>query len=264
MNARDTPSTTTSPKIGPTERLPAWAYHASAIATAPCAARGDAHDAAPIESIGDGAGHEHQQRGRRELDEAEQAEVELTPGDVEHLLAEHGLAGHRRRRRAERAQQQRDDRAGRVHVRRRVGGTGRVAEVAGHGARTLVVPRNASIEAARRARGRAKLVPCRQRCSTSDRRSRVSTCPTPTSSCTRTSSRPWSPTACSTSCEPGSHGTRITFASTVAISPCRASPRGTVTTTTRTRIRVSSSCRGRGPRRSSRSSRRSRESSRGG
>src|SRR5690606_27095517 len=49
----------------------------------------DPADAAPVEAVRDPARHEHEEDGGEELRQAEQTDVELVAGDVEHLLVEH-------------------------------------------------------------------------------------------------------------------------------------------------------------------------------
>ena len=60
----------------------------------------DAHDGAAVETVGDRAGDEDEEQRRRELDEADEAEVERVAGEVIDLPADRD-ADHLRGERGE-------------------------------------------------------------------------------------------------------------------------------------------------------------------
>ena len=95
-NARAVPYPITRRKIGSVDVGSVPAYQASAEHEERLEHDAGGRDPAPIEAVGEGTGHEHEERGRRELGEPEQPEVELAAGEVEDLLAEDD--GERRHR----------------------------------------------------------------------------------------------------------------------------------------------------------------------
>ena len=84
------PNAITRPKIGSVEVGFVPEYQAmDAMATASANESGT-RELPAVDPVGEGAGDEDEQRGGRELRETEQPERQRAPGEVEHLLAEHG------------------------------------------------------------------------------------------------------------------------------------------------------------------------------